>query len=77
MQRLFQSASLVVPGKFSPTRLNFDDGQEGNQFSQIDSQLPLLGLWRWRRLAGRLVGTLRLESVLRNLAQFVSAIADE
>jgi hypothetical protein len=41
--------------------------KEGNQFSEIDSELSLLGLWRWRCLAGRSVGTPRLESFLSSL----------
>ena len=45
-------------------RLNFDDGQEGNQFSEINGQLSFLGLWGWRRFADFSIGTLRLESVL-------------
>jgi hypothetical protein len=44
--------------------LKFDDGQEGNQFSEIDCQFSILGWWRWRCLAGGFLGTLRLENLL-------------
>jgi len=45
--------------------LKFDDGQEGNQFSEINCQFSILGVWRWRCRAGGFVGTLRLENLLR------------
>ena len=48
------------------TELNFDDGQEGNQFPELDGQLSILGLWHWRCVADRSVGTLCLESVLQS-----------
>jgi hypothetical protein len=54
-------------GKYLRIRLDFDHGQEGNQFSEIDSELSFLSLWRGRCVANRSVGTLRLESVLRGL----------
>jgi len=53
--------------KYLGIRLDFDHGQKGNQFFEIDSELSLLGLRRWRRGAGRFVGTLRLESFLSGL----------
>jgi hypothetical protein len=43
------------------------DGQKGNQLSELDRQLSLLGLWRWRYIAVRSAGTLRLEDFLSGL----------
>ena len=54
--------------KYLRLRLDFDHGQKGNQFFEIDSELSFLGLRRWRRGVGRFVGTLRLESFLSGIA---------
>ena len=43
--------------------MGFDDGQEANQFSELDGKLSLLGLWRWWCLRSA-AGALRLESFL-------------
>ena len=32
-------------------RVDLDDGQEGNQFSDVDGQLSFLGLWGRRYIA--------------------------
>jgi hypothetical protein len=45
-------------------RVNFQHGQKGNQLSQIDGELSLLGLWRWRRIAARYFGALRVAGFL-------------
>jgi hypothetical protein len=49
------------PGKQS----YFDYGQEGNQFSDVDSQLCVLDLWGWRFSAADPVGSFRLESSVK------------
>src|ERR1700689_306513 len=57
------------PAKSPGTRLECNDGQKGNQFSEVDCQFPILGCRRWRCLAGRPF-TLCLESLLRLSVQF-------
>jgi len=58
-------ASHVAHAKHFGIRLKFNDGQERNQFSEIDCQFSILGLWRWRSRAGGYFGTLCLGNLLR------------
>jgi hypothetical protein len=45
----------------SAAKLKFDNGQERNQFSEVDPQLCVLDLWSWRFRAADPIGALRLE----------------
>jgi hypothetical protein len=38
-----------IPQK-GPFGIKFDHGRQGNQFSEIDCQFPILGGWRFRSL---------------------------
>jgi hypothetical protein len=52
--------SRLSDGSFGG-KLKFDNGQERNQFSEVDSKLCVLDLWGWRFRASDPVGALRLE----------------
>ena len=45
-------------------RVNSDDGQKGNQFSEVDGEFLILDLWCGWRAADWVVGTLRMENFL-------------
>jgi hypothetical protein len=55
----------------SSTRVNFPDGQKGNQFSEIDRQLSLLGLWRWWGIATRYFGALHVAGFLTSVLKIL------
>jgi len=59
-------------GYFCPAlSLNLPRWTKGNQLSELDGQLSFLGLWRWRSIAVRSVGTLRLEDFVSGLKLMV------
>ena len=39
-------------------------GQKGNQLLEVDCQLSILDLWRWRRITTRYFGALRVARLL-------------
>jgi hypothetical protein len=59
-----QSGGMFISAAGSAAKLKFDNGQERDQFAEVDRQLCILDLRIWRFHAANPIGTLRLEGFL-------------
>jgi hypothetical protein len=59
-----RSGGIFISAAGSAAKLKFDNGQERDQFAEVDRQLCILDLRSWRSHAADPLGALRLEGLL-------------